>query len=336
MADRSVETAETGPRAVRARRPPKPPVDPLRPLGVVVEDEPEPPAAAGEESRPVTAATVFLAGAECPFTCVFCDLWRHTLDGPTPAGAIPAQLDRAAAEIAERTGGRPPRALKLYNASNFFDPRAVPPDDDPAIVARTAASARVVVECHPRLIASRAGEARCLALAEALAARGSRLEVAMGLETIHPGALPKLGKGMRLADFERAAELLTGAGVPVRAFVLVGAPYVPAAETVHWAVESAAWAFERSVSFVALIPVRGGNGTLELLAGRGEFAPPTAADLEAALAGALTEAARHADAGRPRPVAVADPWDLDRLAGADEALQARLLAMNRTQRAVSR
>lgn len=332
MAGRSAETVETGRRAVRARRPPKPPVDPWRPLGVVVEHEPEPPAAAGEEPRPVIAATVFLAGAECPFTCVFCDLWRHTLDGPTPAGAIPAQLDRAVAEIAERTDGHPPRALKLYNASNFFDPRAVPPGDDPAIAERAAGSARVVVECHPRLIASREGAARCLAFAGALASRGSRLEVAMGLETIHPHALAKLGKGMRLADFERAAAFLTGAGIAVRAFVLVGAPFVPATETVRWAVDSARWAFDRGVSFVALIPVRGDNGTLELLAGRGEFIPPTADHLEAALAGALAEAGRHAAAGSPKPVAVADPWDLDRLAGADEALRARLLAMNRSQR----
>ena len=324
--------AATSPRAVRARRPPKPPVDPWRPLGVAVEEEPEPPAAPGAEPRPVTAATVFLAGAECPFTCVFCDLWRHTLDGPTPPGAIPAQLDLALAEIAARTGGRPPRALKLYNASNFFDPRAVPPGDDPAIAERAAAAARVVVECHPRLLTAPAGAARCLAFAAALAARGARLEVAMGLETVHPGALAKLGKGMDLGGFERAAALLAGAGVAVRAFVLVGAPFVPTGEAARWAIASAAWAFERGVSFVALIPVRSGNGTLERLAASGAFWPPAAGDLEAALAGALAAAGRRAAAGLPRPVAVADPWDLDRLPGADAALVARLLAMNREQR----
>src|SRR3989442_2597209 len=30
------------------------------------------------------ALTVFLSGAECPFTCSFCDLWRWTIDEPTP------------------------------------------------------------------------------------------------------------------------------------------------------------------------------------------------------------------------------------------------------------
>lgn len=319
-------------REVRALRPPKPAVDPWRPLGVVVEEEPEPPAEAGGEPAAVRAATVFLAGAECPFTCVFCDLWRHTLDGPTPPGAIPAQLDVASAEIARHGDPAGVRAIKLYNASNFFDDRAVPPEDDPAITERAAAFPRVVVECHPRRIASPRGERRWRAFADSLAGRGSRLEVAMGLETIHPEALPRLGKGMDLGDFERAAERLLAAGVPVRAFVLVGAPFVPAAEAAAWAAASARWAFERGVSFVALIPVRGGNGALERLAAAGDFQPPAAADLETALAGALDEAGRIAAAGRPRPVAIADPWDLDRLAGADDALRARLLAMNRAQK----
>jgi len=57
-----------------------------------------------EEERAVhgmeRAATVFLAGAECPFTCSFCDLWRWTLDGPTPPGALPAQLSKALESLA--------------------------------------------------------------------------------------------------------------------------------------------------------------------------------------------------------------------------------------------
>ena len=73
-----------------------------------------------------------LASAECPFTCVFCDLWRRTLDGPTPPGAILRQLAIALRE----TGPLPATCgIKLYNASNFFDPRAVPAGDDEAIAA---------------------------------------------------------------------------------------------------------------------------------------------------------------------------------------------------------
>src|SRR5262249_23686397 len=100
-------TPEGGAR-IRGLRPPKPPVDPWKAHGTVLETERAP---GGTLDRSVT---VFLAGAECPFTCSFCDLWRWTLDGPTPAGAIPLQLARALEQLA-----RPlPDRLKLYNASN--------------------------------------------------------------------------------------------------------------------------------------------------------------------------------------------------------------------------
>ena len=34
------------------------------------------------------ALTIFLAGRECPFTCVYCDLWRYTLDEATPIAVL--------------------------------------------------------------------------------------------------------------------------------------------------------------------------------------------------------------------------------------------------------
>ena len=69
---------------IRRTRGPKHAVDPRRPIAVWDEEEV---AAAG---RLVTCRVVLLAGAECPFTCAMCDLWRHTLDGPTPLGAQPS------------------------------------------------------------------------------------------------------------------------------------------------------------------------------------------------------------------------------------------------------
>ena len=36
--------------------------------------------------------TVFLTGSECAFHCTMCDLWKNTLDAPTPIGAIPEQI----------------------------------------------------------------------------------------------------------------------------------------------------------------------------------------------------------------------------------------------------
>ncbi|MFQ5691012.1 MAG: radical SAM protein [Gemmatimonadota bacterium] len=336
--------------AIRSRRPAKRPVDPWRPLGHFWEEERSP------RGGTVRALTVFLAGAECPFTCVFCDLWRHTLDGPTPRGAIPAQLERALGAEAHRPGPtvraglrrpagdaedadpgpglaiNPGLVIKLYNASNFFDPRAVPPEDEPRILELLDPFARVTVECHPRLV----GE-RCLGFARRL--RG-RLEVAMGLETVHPDAFPRLHKGMELADFDRAAARLLRAGIGIRAFVLVGAPFVPPEESVEWAVRSTRYAFDRGAGRVSLIPVRGGNGAMEELAARGEWTRPTLEQLEEALERSL-EAARAvmpaatatAAAGegptRSRRVVTADVWDAEAFASCRTCAGGRLERLGR-------
>ena len=294
-------------RRIRAARPAKRPVDPWRVLGSLWEQERT---AAGDV---VPALTLFLAGAECPFTCVFCDLWRSTLEGPTPPGALVTQIERAlVAEDPERLA----RArVKLYNASNFFDPRAVPPDDVDAIVPLLNPFSRVVVESHPRLIGRRSRDF-------AAALGPGRLEVAMGLETVHPGALPRLNKRVTLADFDRAVDRLSEWGATARAFVLVGAPFVPPEEAVEWAVRSAGHAFDRGVETVALIPVRGGNGELERLATVGEFSPPTLAQLEAALDSALALAGT-------RGVVTADLWDAERLVHCSACGPARLARLER-------
>lgn len=289
--------------AVRARRGAKAAVDPWRPIDVLAERERAP----GGGAR--RWLTVFLAGAECPFTCVFCDLWRHTLDGLTPPGAVPAQIAAARAWPAiAAPGGGAFDGVKLYNASNFFDERAVPAADDGAILAAVEPFRRVLVECHPRLVGRRA-----LAFAGEVAARGGVLEVAMGFETVHPRALPRVGKGASWAHLERAAADLLAAGAAVRAFVLVGAPWVPAAETVGWTVATARAAIDAGATHVSLIPVRGGNGTMEELAADGEWTPPTLADLEAAFDRCLAEVAPAGGA----VVVDADLWDLDRFARCD-------------------
>jgi uncharacterized Fe-S cluster-containing MiaB family protein len=303
--------------AVRARRGPKAAVDPWRPIDVLAERERA--ACGGTRSW----LTVFLAGAECPFACVFCDLWRHTLDGPTPPGAVPAQIAAARAwpGLGTAAGDDPFDGIKLYNASNFFDERAVPAADDAAILAAVEPFGRVLVECHPRLVGRRA-----LAFAGALAARGGALEVAMGFETVHPRAMPRLGKGLTRAQLERAAADLLAAGASVRAFVLVGAPWVPAAETVEWTVATARAALAAGATHVSLIPVRGGNGTLEELAARGDWAPPTLADLEAAFDRCLAELAPDGGA----VVVTADLWDLARFASCAACATARRERLERS------
>lgn len=315
-----------GTREIRALRGPREPADPWAPPPALLEEERQP---GGGGTAP--ALTLFLVGAECPFTCVFCDLWRQTLDGPTPAGALTEQLDGALAALATEAGfDLAATVVKLYNASNFFDRRAVPEDDRTAIARRLRTARRVVVECHPRLVGR-----ECVGFARDLEAP---LEVAMGLETVHPDAFPRLNKGMDVADFDAAAARLRERGIGVRAFVQVGPPFVPPAEAALWAVRSAEHALAAGAEQVALIPARGGNGALEVLAERGDFTPPSLADLEEALDRAL-ERAREQPAARAGAVVTADLWDLEafsRCASCLPARRERLRRMNLSGRAEPR
>lgn len=267
---------------IRRLRPPKPAVDPHAAHGHLIEAERRP---GGRIER---ALTVFLAGAECPFTCSFCDLWRWTTDAPTPPGALTRQL----AKVLGGLDGPLPDRLKLYNASNFFDERAVPSADLPDIAALAAPFAAVTVESHANTIG-----ARTLALAERLT---GRLEVAVGLETVHPVAAAHLNKRLDLARFDRAARFLADHDLDLRVFVLLGAPYVPAGESVEWTMRTVEHAARRGASVVSIIPVRGGNGELDRLQALGHFVPPTFAELE--------EAAERGAAFTDAVVAV-DLWD---------------------------
>ena len=289
---------------IRSLRPPKPVVDPSRAHGSLIEEERR------SNGSVEHALTVFLSGAECPFTCSFCDLWRWTIDGPTPPGALPKQLTdvlRSYEDLSPR-----PNRLKLYNASNFFDRRAVPTEDMPAIAALAAPFAGVTVESHASTIGP-------LTLKFAQRLEG-RLEVAIGLETIHPDAVARLNKRLDLPRFDRAARFLSDNDIDLRVFVLLGAPFVPFDESVDWTMRAVEYALQRGASIVSIIPVRGGNGEMERLASLGSFTPPTLTQLEAALDGCLQFTA----------VAVtADLWDAERLVACAACSAARIERLRR-------
>jgi len=284
-------------KRIRSLRPPKPHVDPFRAHGSLIEDERRPDGAIER------ALTIFLAGAECPFTCSFCDLWRWTTDGPTPPGAIAKQV-RDTLETSP-----PAERIKLYNASNFFDGRAVPDEDVRAIAELVQSFAGVTVETHARTI----GDAT-LDFARAL--RG-RLEVAVGLETIHPEAMSHLNKRLDLDRFERAARFLRDNDIDLRVFVLLGTPYVPPDESVSWTVRTVEYAAQRGASVVSVIPVRGGNGEMERLQSLGHFTPPTLTQLEESLD-------RCAALALPGTVVTADLWDADRLPACEHCRSQRI------------
>jgi radical SAM enzyme (TIGR01210 family) len=289
-------------RRIRSLRPAKPHVDPYTAHGSLVEGERRP---NGAIER---ALTVFLAGAECPFTCSFCDLWRWTTDGPTPPGALTRQLD----DVLRALGGAMPDRVKLYNASNFFDQRAVPPEDVAAMARLSDPFSGVTVESHVNTIG-----AQTLAFARQL--RG-RLEVAVGLETIHPVAAARINKRLDLGRFDRAAEFLGENGIDLRVFVLLGAPHVPTGEAIEWTARTVEHAVARGASVVSIIPVRGGNGEMERLAAEGEFTPPTLRQLEEA----LDRCTRLMGS-----VVTADLWDATKLPACEHCRVARIERMGR-------
>ena len=258
------------------------------------------------------SVVILLTNKECPWRCVMCDLWQNTLTATVPPGAIPRQIDYALTQLNIR-----PQQIKLYNSGSFFDPAAIPLADYPAIADKVSGADQVVVEAHPRLVGERALRLRDLL--------GGSLEVAMGLETIHPEILPRLNKRFTLDHFAQSARFLRQAGVAMRAFVLVKPPFMNEAEGLEWAVKSAAFAFTCGVTTVSLIPARPGNGALDRLMTAGEFSPPRLATLEGALARTL-----NLRQGR----VFADTWDLQQFSACSLCLERRrqrLHAINLTQ-----
>jgi hypothetical protein len=205
-------------------------------------------------------------------------------------GAIPAQIDAALAELPIT------RTIKLYNSGNFFDPRAIPPADHPAMAARLSDFDRVIVENHPRLVTP-----AVRAFADRLP---GRLEVAMGLETVHPEILPRLNKRMTVDDFQRAAGWLRSHEIDVRAFLLVGLPGLDAAACRPWGLESLKTAFAAGAQCCSLILTRRGNGAMDRLHEQGDFRPASLSDLYWLQAAGIALAA-----GR----VFADAWGLEQL-----------------------
>lgn len=290
-----------------AHRPQRNLVDPNRPYAFFVEEEYS---ASGEV---VPVATIFLTNRECPWRCVMCDLWKNTLTEPVEPGAIPRQIQFALDRLPT------PRQIKLYNSGSFFDVQAIPPSDYAAIAELIRPFERVIVECHPFLV----GE-RCFAFQDLL---GRPLEVAMGLETAHPGILEKLNKRMTVAQFAQAAQALRAHDVALRVFILAQPPFMNRDEAIEWAKRSVDRAFDCGATAVSLIPTRGGNGAMEALERNGEFETPSLAMLEAAIEYGL---------GLRRGRVFADLWDLQhsrpRCAVCWPDRLERLRAMNLTQK----
>ncbi len=265
-------------------------LDPSRPYTWLIEKE------RNDDSCLVDWLTIFLTNKECPWRCLVCDLWQNTLDETVPAGAIAEQIDFALGQAERECGDLAKlRHVKLYNAGSFFDVKAIPKAEDAAIAKRLAKFDRVIVECHPALVGD-----RCLQFRDRLS---GQLEVALGLETVHPEALQKLNKGVTLDQFRAAAALVTQNGIALRSFVLLQPPFIAPEAAVEWANRSVNFSQDCGAKVTVLIPTRTGNGAMDRLAAAGQFMEPTLGQLEDTM---------DYSVGQSRGRVFADLWDLER------------------------
>lgn len=281
-------------RWIRSMRGPKSPVDPDVPYGWFNEKE----RSLGGELKEVSA--ILLTNRECPYSCLMCDLWKHTTDETTAAGAIPEQINYALERLEAATH------LKLFNSGSFFDPGAIPPEDYRKIAELSSSFEQVLVESHTAFVGD-----SCLDFSRMLE---GKLQVAIGLETVHPEVLPRLNKGMSLEDFKRSVDFLQSHGISTRAFILLRPPFLIEAEALEWACRSIDFAFACGVDVCTVIPVRSGNGALDHLAAEGYFNEPSMRILEQALDYGI---------GLKKGLVFADLWDLERFSDCKHCFEAR-------------
>jgi len=287
-------------------RPARNKLDPEVPYHFLHEQEPD---ANGVLQR---VNTIFLTGKECSFKCLMCDLWKNTLTGPTPTGAILKQINYALERLPHAD------VVKLYNNGNFFDPKAVPVADHKGIIERLQSYSRVVVENHPKLCGD-----NVLQFKDQL---NAKLEVAMGLESVHPDVLPRLNKQLTPEDFAQAASFLRNNNIDVRAFILLNPPYLTDhRENIEWVIRAVQFAFDSGTQTCSIIATRPGNGIMDKLQQKGDYKAPSLAALEE-----VFERSLLLKQGR----VFVDTWDIGFLSKCPECFQSRkerLEAMNLNQ-----
>ena len=280
---------------ILARRGQRNRVDPKKPYAWLTEKE------LVASGKIEDTGVIFLTNRECPFRCLMCDLWKNTTDESVPPGIIPDQIEWALNKMPHV------KQVKLYNNGSFFDTRAIPEKDYERIASLLSGLKTVIVESHPALI-----NHRCLAFRDMLKAD---LQIALGLETVHPEILMKLNKKMTLHDFTRAVSFLKLNGILSRAFILLKPPFMSESEGIYWAERSIDFAFKAGAECCIIIPVRAGNGAMDYLAENDLFSPPEILSLEK-----VVEYGIKLNAG----CIFSDTWDLNLLPGCEKCAQQRI------------
>ncbi len=235
-------------RAIRALRDEKRPPDTAPRLEVEI----------FPDGKPREIATVYLVNGECPLACIYCALYRQTTGRPATGSEIAAQIRNARRNHPGISG------MKLYNASSLFEPRSIVQTEDTLREIASALSGLdlVVVEARSENARAAVSFSRLL---------DARLEVAIGFETRDDELLRFLNKPTSLARFREAARFLSDAGILLRAFVLVGPPFVAHARARRLALASFQEARKAGARVVALLPVVSAHRPMEALRRAGFF-----------------------------------------------------------------
>ena len=107
------ETASTRTKWIRALREPSSRPGAQSTPDTLVEQE------MGPKGCLLETATIFLINRECPWTCVMCDLWKHTSLKPMSPGHAPAQLSSALRQL-ETASKQRLKQIKIYNSGSFL------------------------------------------------------------------------------------------------------------------------------------------------------------------------------------------------------------------------
>jgi len=274
-------------------------VDPRKPYYWLVEKE------LTSDGKVEDAGVIFLTNRECPFHCLMCDLWKNTTDETVATGAIPGQIEWAL----EKMPGI--KHIKLYNSGSFFDQKAIPVEDHKRIAELLKGFKTVIVESHPVFI-----NEKCLRFRDMLK---TDLQVALGLEIANDEILSKLNKKMTCDDFRNAVFFLGRNMIRTRAFILLKPPFLSESEGIYQAKKSIDFSLHAGAGYCIIIPVRPGNGAMDILEKKGVFTPPGIKSLEKVL-----EYGISLRTGR----VFADTWDLKLFSKCSKCADTRIRRIN--------
>ncbi len=227
-----------------------------------------------------------------------------------PVGHIPLQIEKALA------GEQRADWLKLYNASNFFDPLAVPLQDYARIAELCNNYERIVVENHPRFDNKNIGTFRDLIQGQ--------LELAIGVECLNDEVLRLLNKQLTIKQSLGAIEKWLRMQIDVRVFLLINPPHTSRKwDWLECSVQAITTLFDIGVRHISFIPTRASWGLLKQWVDSKCYVPTRVADVER-----LAEIIQSME--REGQTISIDVWDWEELLG-----QCPVCAPDRKQRIVN-